>query len=154
MTNALTSLHHICIVVHDVEKTAAYYTSIGIGPWQDYPPFSTSAFAELDPPDLAAFTGLKFKFVKLGALELQICQPNEENGPHRSFLDTHGEGVFYLGFDVPDCDAAEKVGFAQGLAPLMRGRRADGSGFSFFDTAREAGVVLEIRSNPAPSAKA
>ena len=154
MTTTLTALHHICIVVHDVEKTAAYYASIGIGPWQDYPPFSTSTFAELDVPNPAALTGLKFKFVKLGDFELQICQPTDESGPHRSFLDTHGEGVFYLGFDVPDCDAAEAAGIAQGLEPLMRGRRADRSGFTIFGTAPEAGAALEILSHRTPPAKA
>ena len=34
------TLHHICVVVHDIEKAKAYYQSIGIGPWQDYPPLS------------------------------------------------------------------------------------------------------------------
>ena len=87
MSQVFRTLHHLCIVVHDVEKTAA----------------PLSAYAALD---------------------------------------------------VPDCDAAEQAGFAQGLAPLMRGRRADRSGFTFFDTAREAGIVLEVRSSPAPSAKA
>jgi len=105
-------------------------------------------------PNPAAFEGLKFKYVDLGNVQLQLCQPDAEDGPQRRFLDAHGEGVFHLGFDVPDCDAAERVGFAQGLAPLMRGRRADRSGFTFFDTLREAGVVLEVRSSPALSAKA
>ena len=30
--------HHVCIVVHDIEKTVAYYESVGIGPWIGYPP--------------------------------------------------------------------------------------------------------------------
>ena len=152
MPQMLHTLHHLCIVVHDVEKTAAYYASVGVGPWLDYPPLS--AYAELDMPNPAAFKGLKFKYIDLGNVQLQLCQPSTEDGPQRRFLDTHGEGVFHLGFDVPDCDAAEQAGFAQGLAPLMRGRRADRSGFTYFDTAREAGVVLEVRSSPAPSAKA
>jgi methylmalonyl-CoA/ethylmalonyl-CoA epimerase len=29
-------LHHVCIVVRDIDKTRAYYESIGIGPWQEY----------------------------------------------------------------------------------------------------------------------
>ena len=152
MSQIFHTLHHLCIVVHDVEKTAAYYASVGIGPWLDYPPLS--AYAELDVPNPAAFEGLKFKYVNLDNVQLQLCQPGAEDGPQRRFLDTHGEGVFHLGFDVPDCDAAEQAGFAQGLAPLMRGRRADRGGFTFFDTMREAGVVLEVRSSPAPSAKA
>ena len=33
------TVHHVCIVVHDIEKSMAYYESLGIGPWQHYPPF-------------------------------------------------------------------------------------------------------------------
>ena len=146
MASIFNTLHHICVVVRDVERTAAYYESIGIGPWQDYPPLS--AYAELDLPNPAAFKGLRFKFVNLDNVQLQLCQPGEEDGPQRRFLETHGEGVFHLGFDVVDCDGAEKQGLALGLESLMRGRRNDRSGFAFFDTARDAGVVLEIRSSP------
>ncbi len=146
MASIFNTLHHICVVVRDIERTAAYYESIRIGPWQDYPPLS--AYAELDLPNPAAFKGLRFKFVNLDNVQLQLCQPGEEDGPQRRFLETHGEGVFHLGFDVADCDGAEKQGLALGLESLMRGRRDDRSGFTFFDTAREAGVVLEIRSIP------
>ncbi|MCA0419788.1 MAG: VOC family protein [Proteobacteria bacterium] len=144
-------LHHICIVVADIDKTQAYYESIGIGPWQEYPPLS--AYAELEVPNEAAFSSLRFKFVNLSNFQLQLCQPGPEDGPQRRFLDTKGEGVFHVGFDVPDCDAAEKEGAASGLSSLMRGRRSDRSGFTFFDTAERAGVVLEIRSSPAPRPK-
>ena len=146
MPDLFETLHHVCIVVHDVEASAAYYASIGVGPWQDYPPLS--AYAELDVSNLAAFKGLKFKFANLGKVQMQLCQPGPEDGPQRRFLDTRGEGVFHLGFDVADCNAAENTGLARGLHPLMRGRRDDGSGFTFFDTAKDAGVVLEVRSSP------
>lgn len=93
MSQIFRTLHHLCIV-HDVEMTAAYSASVGIGPWQDYPPRS--------------------------AVQLQLCQPGEEDGPQRRFLDTHGGGVFHLGFDVPDWDAAGKVGFASSPAPSAK----------------------------------
>jgi hypothetical protein len=31
---------------------------------------------------------------------------------------------------------------------IARGRRADGSGFTYFDTASDVGVTLEIRKSP------
>jgi catechol 2,3-dioxygenase-like lactoylglutathione lyase family enzyme len=149
MTAIFDRLHHICIVVRDVEKVAAWYASIGVGPWRDYPPLS--GYVELDVPDRAGFAGLVFKYADLGNVQLQLCRPGAEDSPQRRFLDAHGEGVFHLGFDVPDCDAAEAQGRAAGLDLLMRGRRADRSGFSYFDTAEQAGVVLEIRAS-APAA--
>ena len=41
-------LHHVCIVVHDIDKTQAAYEALGIGPWEAYPPLSE--YAELDVP--------------------------------------------------------------------------------------------------------
>ena len=40
---------------------------------------------------------------------------------------------------------AEASGRALGLGVTARGKRADGSGFAYFDTRADAGVVLEIR---------
>ena len=151
MDGPFTTLHHVCIVVRDAAATAASYESLGVGPWHDYPPLV--AYEELDVPDLDGFRGLVFKFATLGNVQLQVCQPGMDDSPQRRFLDAHGEGVFHLGFDVADCDAGEAAGHAMGLATLMRGRRADRSGFTFFDTAaRAGGIVLEVRSSPAPSA--
>lgn len=73
MSDTFQSLHHICLVVHDLDKAAAYYQSIGIGPWRDFPSFSD--FSRLDMPDLEGFHGLKYKFANLQNVQLQLCQP-------------------------------------------------------------------------------
>jgi hypothetical protein len=49
---------------------------------------------------------------------------------------------------VPDADAADAQAGALGVDVLMRGRRPNGSGFTYFDTAARAGVVLETRQSP------
>lgn len=141
------TLHHICVVVHDIEKAKAYYQSIGIGPWQDYPPLSE--YTELSVPSTEAFHQMIYKSANISNMQIQLCQPSKLDSPQRRFLDTHGEGVFHLGFEVPDCDAGEAAGKTNELAVLMRGRRSNGSGFTYFDTAERAGgVVLEIRQSP------
>ena len=151
MSKVFDTLHHVCIVVRNADKTAAYYQNLGIGPWQDYPPLS--AYAELEVPNLQGFKGLVFKFVNLANFQLQLCQPGDGDSPQKRFLDSHGEGVFHLGFDVPSCDLGESHASVAHVPVLMRGRRGDRSGFTFFDTAEKAGVVLEIRSS-LPMAKA
>ena len=50
-------LHHICIVVHDIDKTQANYEAMGIGPWEAYPPWTE--FEELEVPSRAGFMGLQ-----------------------------------------------------------------------------------------------
>ncbi len=135
-------LHHICIVVRDIDRSVAYYESVGIGPWQDYPPLTE--YTRLSAPSPEAFYALRYKVANLDNVQLQLCQPPDLDCPQRRFLDTRGEGVFHIGFEA-DVDDAAAAGAALGLAPLMRGQRDDGSGFIYFDTQDQAGVVLLAR---------
>lgn len=141
-------LHHVCIVVRDLDAAVAYYESVGIGPWHQYPSLRAYEGGDLEVPDREAFFGLRYRYANLENFQIQLCCPSEGGSPQRQFLETRGEGVFHLGFTVADCDSAEVQGIADGLRPLMRGRLTDRSGFTYFDTAdRGAGVVLEIRAS-------
>lgn len=139
------TLHHVCIVVHDIVAAEAAYVRVGIGPWQDYPPLDQ--YTELAVPSRPAFLAMTYRYCDIDNIQVQLCQPPHDDCPQRRFLDSKGEGVFHLGFSVPDANAADAQAAAAGLAPLMRGRRADGSGFTYFDTAADTGVVLEIRQS-------
>ena len=141
------TLHHMCLVVRDVDKAMKFYESIGIGPWHDYPPLDE--FSELKMPDAAAFKALKFKWAQIGPIQLQMVTPPPGGSPQRKFLEEHGEGVFHVGFVVDDVDAAEADVVKRGVEVFMRGRRKNGSGFTYFKTADAgAGVTLSIRKSP------
>jgi methylmalonyl-CoA/ethylmalonyl-CoA epimerase len=143
MTQLFKTLHHVCIVVHDLDRAVRYYESLGVGPWFDYP--KAGPYVEFDVPNRAASEAMRYKCVDLDNVQIQVCQPSELESPQRRFLDQHGEGVYHLGFEVPDRDAAEAAARALGLDVTARGARADGSGFAYFDTRAQAGVVLEVR---------
>ena len=148
MTTLFSKLHHICIVVHDIDKAQAYYESIGISPWTAYPPLSE--YEELDVPGMAGFLALKYRVCNLPNVQLQLCEPGPEPSPQRAHLDRHGQGVFHVGFEVPDADSAETQAKSQGLPVLMRGRRANRTGFTYYDTAGLAGVNLLTRATHSP----
>ena len=146
MSEPFQKLHHVCIVVGDIERTVAFYETAGIGPWLPYPPLGD--YTDLDMPDPDGFRKLDYRYAWVGDLQLQLCQPGLEPTPQREFLDARGEGVFHIGFEVPDADAADEAAAERGLDVLMRGRRTNGTGFTYYDTAEQAGVVLEIRQSP------
>jgi methylmalonyl-CoA/ethylmalonyl-CoA epimerase len=149
MRSPFRTLHHICIVVRDIDQAVRYYESIGIGPWQDYPPLAE--YTSLDVPDPEAFRALRYKLVNLDNVQLQLCQPPEVDCAQRRFLDTHGEGVFHLGFENR-LDLAAREAAAVGLRTMMSGQRDNGTGFIYFDTLDDAAVVLMNRqTGPAPS---
>lgn len=145
MNPTFQKLHHICIVVHDIDKTQAYYESIGIGPWIAYPPLAE--YEDLSVPNREGFMGMQYRICNLPNIQLQLCQPDHNPTPQRLHLDQKGEGVFHLGFEVPDADAAEVT---SGLPVKMKGRRANRTGFTYYDTAEGAGVVLLTRATNKP----
>jgi len=138
------TMHHLCIIVRDIEKSVAYYESLGIGPWASFPPLDI--FTDLMVMDRQGFLNLTFRYAALGNMQLQLCQPGEGDSPQKQFLETRGEGVYHLGFTVPDVDEAEAQATALGLQPKSRGRLPNG-GFTYFDTAdKGAEVILEVRA--------
>lgn len=143
MSKIFNRLHHVCIVVRDINSAEAYYESVGVGPWLDYPPLAD--YTELEVPSKEGFINMKYRYCNTENIQLQLCQPSPGT-PQADFLATHGEGVFHLGFEVPDANAAEAQAVDDGVNVWMRGRRTDGSGFTYFKTP-EAGVTLEIRQS-------
>jgi methylmalonyl-CoA/ethylmalonyl-CoA epimerase len=139
-TSPFRQLHHLCLVVRDIDATQAFYESIGIGPWQEYPPLTE--YTDLDVPNPDAFRQMRYRFVDLDNVQLQLCQPPELDCPQRRFLDTHGV--------ESDVDTAIEQAGGLGLDVLMRGQRPDGSGFVYFDTVDRTGVVLMTRKTPPP----
>jgi catechol 2,3-dioxygenase-like lactoylglutathione lyase family enzyme len=145
MNPVFNTLHHVCIVVHDIDKTQAYYEGIGIGPWIAYPPLVE--YEDLQVPSCEGFLAMQYRICNLPNIQLQLCQPDHNLSPQRLHLDAKGEGVFHLGFEVPDADAAEA---ASGLPVKMKGRRANRTGFTYYDTAEGAGVTLLSRATNRP----
>jgi catechol 2,3-dioxygenase-like lactoylglutathione lyase family enzyme len=143
MSKIFNRLHHVCIVVRDITAAEAYYESVGVGPWLDYPPLAD--YTELDVPSKDGFVSMKYRYCNTENIQLQLCQPSPGT-PQADFLATHGEGVFHLGFEVDDANVAEAQAVDDGIDVWMRGRRTDGSGFTYFNTPG-AGVTLEIRQS-------
>jgi len=145
MSQIFQHLHHVCIVVRDLAKTVAYYESLGVGPWFDYPKKGT--YLEFEVPNKAASDAMRYKCCDLENVQIQLCDPGDLDSPQKRFLDERGEGLYHLGFEVADRDAAEAQGRALNLGVIARGKRMDGSGFCYFDTRENAGIVLEIRKS-------
>jgi len=143
MAAVFKKLHHICIVVKNLDATLAYYESLGVGPWFDYP--KNGAYVEFEVPNPAASKAMRYKCVNLDNVQIQLCEPGDLDSPQARFLREHGEGVYHLGFEVDDMGEAENRGKTLGLDVIARGRREDGGGFCYYDTRTHAGTVLEIR---------
>jgi catechol 2,3-dioxygenase-like lactoylglutathione lyase family enzyme len=143
------TFHHVCLVVADLDQAEAYLTRLGIGPWRDYPPLTD--YVELDVPDRTAFLECRYRVADVGELQFQLCQPPDKPCPQREFLDSHGPGVFQVGFEVPEVERAQAAAAAHGFGQVMSGRRQDGSGFVYLDTVAGIGTHFVARQSPASS---
>ncbi|WID95227.1 VOC family protein [Bosea vestrisii] len=142
--NVFRKVHHLCIVVPDIEKAVEYYESVGIGPWKDFPPLGDLPVSSLTREEMESWI---YKSCDLENIQFQLCQPLPSTTRKYRFLQEHGGGVYHIGFGVPDIEEAEQACLDMGLVIGERGRKHDGEGFTYFDTREDAGVVLEIRSN-------
>ena len=86
MSGPFRKLHHVCVVVYDIDAAQRFYVSVGIGPWLDLPPFTD--LTELDVPDREAFLQLVYRFATVGDIQIQLCQPGDGD-THQRRSSTH-----------------------------------------------------------------
>ena len=139
-------LHHISVIVRDIDAAVTFYESIGIGPFKSYPPIKE--YVKIDVPDKESFYNLTIKCAQIGDVELQLIQPGAGQSLFKDFLDKKGEGVYHFGVVVEDIEKSDVEVKAMGLGVISSGRRENGSGFSYLDTVDKAGVTLLIRQSP------
>src|SRR4030042_4647618 len=113
----LPPVGQIGMVVKDMHKAVEYYSSIfGIGPFTVYEFVPEKHWFMEEPSHLKLGMGKAM----LGDVELELIQPIEGRSFHKEFLETHGEGVQHLGFNVPNYDEMFEKFRAAGLNPAMR----------------------------------
>jgi predicted enzyme related to lactoylglutathione lyase len=139
-------LHHVSLVVADIEKATRFYESIGIGPFTEYPPMRE--YVKIQVPDEEGFYNLTIRCAQIGPVQLQLIQPGEGKSLYKDHLEKKGEGVYHLGFVVDDIDASERQVRDLGLEVISSGRRENGSGFAYLGTAAQGAVTLLIRQSP------
>jgi methylmalonyl-CoA/ethylmalonyl-CoA epimerase len=147
---SFSPVHHICMVVKDLEKAKEYYESLGIGPFRPPAPSGTSGM----PEEIRRQKTYKEAFVQMGSIGLQLLQPSAK-GDHvfknifRRFLDSHGEGIQHICFtsdDIKaDVDGLVKKGF--GLIEAYYSPDGGGEAFLCLDPNGDAsGVCIQLLS--------
>lgn len=83
MSTPFQMLHHLCVVVHDLDRSVGFYESVGVGPWQDFAPLTD--FTRLEVPNKDAFLQMEYKFVNLANVQLQLCEPRRSTAHSGAF---------------------------------------------------------------------
>jgi len=146
---SFSKLHHIGIVVRDMDKAVEYYKSLGIGPFKPLPEIVPKQ-AKLKEriirgkPAPLTFTNIS-RWAEMGPYFIELLQPFEGiKSIWSDFLEAKGEGIQHLAYQVDDIDAEEARLVKNGLSVLYRIRFEDGGGDTYFETDEVGGVLLTI----------
>jgi len=143
-----SNLHHVALVVRDMDKAIAHYQSLGIGPFEA-PPVKAVSIKLYGKPIPTDYFTRKELMGPMGLINLQLIQPGKEESTWKEFLETRGEGVHHLGFFVDDIDKVEAEFAAKGFEIVISSRFQGGGGAAYIDIGKETGgIMLELIQPP------
>ena len=93
----------MAVVVKDLESTVKRLEELGIGPFvlPDAPAGAEGLFYQGKPLE----SNYRALVARLGNMQIEIIQPDDKPNPWKEFLDTRGEGIHHIGFQVNDVEA-------------------------------------------------
>lgn len=72
-------LHHICIVVHDLDRARGYFELVEIGPWIEYPPLAE--YSDLSVPNPDAFMKMRYQVCNTVTPSSSFVSPRSRIAP-------------------------------------------------------------------------
>jgi methylmalonyl-CoA/ethylmalonyl-CoA epimerase len=141
-----TKLHHVGLVVKDIDKAMAYFESIGIGPFKvgDQRKITIPFKGELHGKPAEWKTTISN--ADLGGTELELLEPTEGNQALKESLDATGEGLHHIGFLVNDLDATITKCKKDGLKIWTKSKMTKGPNFLYTEPSETGSLAIELRT--------
>jgi methylmalonyl-CoA/ethylmalonyl-CoA epimerase len=124
------SIAHVGIAVTNVPEALRFYRDVlGLTP---------------GTPEMA--DGATIVSLKLGAVDIELLEPNRPDSPVAKFLAKRGPGIHHICYRVPDLDAALQRARAAGYALIDETPRrgAGGRRIAFLHPKTTHGILLEL----------
>ncbi|MBB3114533.1 4-hydroxyphenylpyruvate dioxygenase-like putative hemolysin [Paenibacillus phyllosphaerae] len=136
----------IGILVHDIEKTSqAYAQFFGMDVpswfWTD-----TIDKAQTEYRGQPSEARAKLAFFDMGAVQLELIQPDEQPSTWREHLNQHGEGVHHIALNIKGMKTTIAGMAAQGMPLLQKGEYTGGR-YAYMDTSDALKVIVELLEN-------
>ena len=134
------------VVVKDIEKaSAAYADFLGVAvpkwSWTDTEDKAHTQFKGKPSPARA-----KLAFIELKNITLEFIEPDSNPSTWREFLDTKGEGVHHIAFEIKGMDKKTALLTKKGM-PLLQKGDYEGGRYAYIDGAANLGLILELLEN-------
>ena len=136
----------IGVVVKDIEKaSAAYADFLGVAApkwsWTDTEDKAHTQFKGKPSPARA-----KLAFIELKNITLELIEPDQNPSTWREFLETKGEGVHHIAFEIKGMEGKTELLAKKGM-PLLQKGDYEGGRYAYIDGAAKLGLILELLEN-------
>jgi catechol 2,3-dioxygenase-like lactoylglutathione lyase family enzyme len=88
----------------------------------------------------------KQAFIPAGQVTIELIEPIGGPSTWREFLETHGEGVHHIAFEVKGTDQVVSVLAGQGIPVVQQGDYTGGR-YTYVSSEDRLGVILELLEN-------
>ena len=136
----------IAVVVKDIEKSSRAYAELlglDVPNWELTDPVEKSHTEYKGKPSQAR---AKLAFFQLGNIVIELIEPVGGPSTWQEYLETKGEGVHHIAFEVKDMEKRIAGLKAIGIPLIQRGDYAGGC-YSYLDGGPKLGVILELLEN-------
>lgn len=132
------------IIVKDIEKKAEGWAAfLGL---EEMPKIMMASTSERVPTEYLGkptSASAKLAFIRLENITIELIEPVGDDSTWSEFLDTHGEGVHHIAFNVKDMND-RILEFGNNDIPMVqRGGWATGE-YAYMDGGNNLGLILEL----------
>lgn len=134
------------VVVKDIEKSARSYSQVlgvPVPSWELTDPVEKAHTLYLGQPSTAR---AKLAFIQLPNIVVELIEPVGGPSTWRDFLETKGEGVHHIAFEVKDMEKRLAELKAKGVTLIQRGDYTGGR-YCYVDATAQIGLILELLEN-------
>jgi methylmalonyl-CoA/ethylmalonyl-CoA epimerase len=139
-----SNLHHIGLIVKDLEKAVKYYESIGMGPFKPFTALADTVVEQSSYGDESVDFDFRIRLIEVGGTHIELIQPVKGKTVNSDFLAEHGEGVNHLAFLVDDVEAVKDDFTRKGFEVVLTRKRAGGFSAAYIATGEIGGLVFEF----------
>ncbi len=132
----LKKINHIAIAVNNIEEAAKFYQEVmGL---------------TLSGVEVVSAQKTRVGFFKIGESNIELVQPAEPDSPLTKFLETKGQGIHHICFEVDDVEAEVKSFLEKGATMIDQKPRpgAHGTKVAFVHPKSSNGVLIELCELP------
>jgi methylmalonyl-CoA/ethylmalonyl-CoA epimerase len=132
----LKKINHIAVAVNNLEEAARFYQNV-LG-------------LNLSGVEVVTAQKTKVGFFKIGESNIELVQPSETDSPLVKFLETKGQGIHHVCFEVDDIEAEMKTLLENGATMVDQKPRpgAHDSRVAFIHPKSSNGVLIELCEFP------